>query len=290
MYYTGEQLYRIIQNNIHKIPHDIAGVVAVARGGLFPGFIIAEHFNIPITTVDKFVENQETCWFNESTFIKFENIKNGKLLVIDDSVCTGNSFKQAINKLNNITRFSFIFAAIHSNVNFDNLIVLDDNNLYSDYTRLYEFNLFRTFMFDDCVCDIDGVLCKDPEWGLDTKEDEYITFLTSTSPYIKVPKINIILTSRIEKYRQQTEYWLNKNNILYNQLIMCPFNSINDKIYAMQNNGWCDALWKAEQYKIICKQQNRIPAMIESSEWDANYIKQIFNEGIIFCTDSNRFM
>lgn len=290
MYYTGEQLYKIVQSNIHKIPHDIAGVIAIARGGLFPGFIIAEHLNVPITTVDKFIENQENCWFNESTFIKFNNITNGKLLVIDDSVCTGNSLKQTMNKLKNITGFSFVFATIHASTSFDNLIVLDDNTVYWDFSRLYEFNLFRTFLFNDCVSDIDGVLCKDPDWGLDTKENEYVYFLTNTAPYIHVPKIDILLTSRIEKYRPQTENWLKKNNISYNQLIMTPFNNINDKLYAMQNNGWSDAAWKTEQYKNICKQQNRIPAMIESNEWDANFIKQNFNEGIIFCTDANKFI
>lgn len=288
MYYTGEQLYRIVQHNIDKIPHDIKGVIAIARGGLFPGFIIAEHFNIPITTVDKFIEDINNCWFNESTFIKFNSIDNGKLLVIDDSVDTGNSLRQTINKLNNINNFSFVYAVIHSTVHIDDLIVLDDN--VESTNRCYEFNLFRTFGFNNCICDIDGVLCKDPEWGLDTKENEYIYFLNNAKPYLHVPNIDIVLTSRIEKYRTYTENWLSKNNIKYNKLIMSPLNSIDEKLYKMSNEGWCDALWKTEQYKSICKQQNKIPIMIESNEWDANYIKQKFNEGIIFCTDTNMFI
>lgn len=291
MYYTGEHLYRIIANNIYKIPHDIKGVIAIARGGLFPGFIISEHFNIPITTLDKFIENQQTCWFNESTTIKFNEIINGKLLIVDDSIDTGNSIYAAMEKIKNISNFytfSFIYAAIHSTyLRFDNLIVLDDKQ---ESFRLYEFNLFRTYIFNNVVTDLDGVLCIDPKWGLDTKENEYIDFINTAPKYLNIPSIDIILTSRLEKYRKQTEDWLYKNNIKYNKLIMSPLENINDKLLLMKENKWSDAIWKCNEYKNICGNQQRIPVMIESNLFDAQYIKQNFNNGIIFCTDKNCFI
>lgn len=291
MYYSGSELYNIVINNIDKIPHDIKGVIAVARGGLFPGFIIAEHLNIPITTVDKFIENQDSCWFNESTFIHFEPIKSGKLLVIDDSAATGNTLRQCINKLKNINSFSYIYAVIHATFQYDidNLIVLDDNK-HNELERLYEFNLFRSFMFEHCICDIDGVLCKDPEWGLDTDEKNYINFLTNTKPYLYVPSIDIILTSRLEKYREYTESWLHKNNIKYNHLIMSPVSDTNTKLTLMHNGEWNDAYWKTNEYKSICNQLHKIPVLIESNEYDATFIKQHFNDGKIFCTDINKFI
>lgn len=286
MYYTGEHLYNIVKTNLDKIPHDIKGIIAIPRGGLFPGFIIAEHLNIPITTVDKFLENRQTCWFNESTFIKFNQINDGKLLVIDDSTDTGKSLAQTKEKLKDIQGYQFIYCVIHSSYYDNNLIVLDEDKTPG---RIYEFNIFRVLP-KGVITDFDGVLCKNPSYGLDLNEEKYINFILNTPPYLHVPYIDVILTSRLEKYRGYVEEWLHKNNITYNKLIMLPFDNVQEKIAEMQNGTWNEAVWKCNEYVSICQEQNLRKALVESNRDISLFIRNRVRNSIVYCTDTSELM
>ena len=66
---------------------------------------------------------------------------------------------------------------------------------------------------------LDGVIC---ESSPNTKnEEKYLEFLNKARPYL-IPEFEIdyIITSRLEKYRPQTEKWLKQNGVKYKKLIM----------------------------------------------------------------------
>jgi uncharacterized HAD superfamily protein len=50
--------------------------------------------------------------------------------------------------------------------------------------------------------------------------EKYINFLLNSPLFIPGSKIGTIVTSRLEKYRKETETWLAANNIKYNDLVM----------------------------------------------------------------------
>ncbi|WP_218030375.1 hypothetical protein, partial [Pseudoalteromonas nigrifaciens] len=69
--------------------------------------------------------------------------------------------------------------------------------------------------------DIDGVLCIDPTEEQTNDAEKYIEFILNAQPlFIPSRKVYALVTSRSEKYREQTEIWLKKYKVEYEYLIM----------------------------------------------------------------------
>jgi len=77
---------------------------------------------------------------------------------------------------------------------------------------------------------MDGVLCEDPPRGYDRDETLYLKWIQSAKPYL-IPafEIDAIVTSRLEKYRPQTEAWLKKHDVQYKKLVMWDLDSKKDR-------------------------------------------------------------
>lgn len=87
--------------------------------------------------------------------------------------------------------------------------------------RFFEWNFRNHPVAQISAYDFDGVLCFDPSRRENDDGRRYLEFLANAQPLF-VPKyrISVIVTSRLEKYRQQTEEWLNRNGIEFNELVM----------------------------------------------------------------------
>jgi uncharacterized HAD superfamily protein len=70
--------------------------------------------------------------------------------------------------------------------------------------------------------DFDGILCYDAEKEQDDDGERYIDFIKNAKPlYLPRKKpIPLIVTARIEKYREITEEWLANHNIQFDKLVM----------------------------------------------------------------------
>ena len=117
-----------ITNNIHLIPHDIDGIIAIPRSGILPASIISSILNLPITTLDVFVhaDNLETAFFGKG----FRNIKSNnfkKFIVIDDTTFNGTSLHNAYQSLQN------------SNIVIKNNIQLLYYTVYLEKRHLYPY-------------------------------------------------------------------------------------------------------------------------------------------------------
>lgn len=74
---------------------------------------------------------------------------------------------------------------------------------------------------------------------------KYVDFLLHARPlYIPGYKIAALVTSRLEKYRPQTEQWLRENGVQYDKLYMLNVASKEERIRL-----GCHADFKAETYK-----------------------------------------
>ena len=78
----------------------------------------------------------------------------------------------------------------------------------------------------DCCVDLDGVLCVDPADDENDDGPRYARFLQNARPLI-IPSYPIghIVTSRLQKYRLETEEWLRDHGVVFGQLHMLDFPS-----------------------------------------------------------------
>jgi uncharacterized HAD superfamily protein len=87
--------------------------------------------------------------------------------------------------------------------------------------RYFQWNVFNHTSLEKACFDIDGVLCEDPLPEQNDDGPKYLDFLRNARPlFIPGSKIGTIVTSRLEKYRTETEAWLTTHNVRYDKLIM----------------------------------------------------------------------
>ena len=83
--------------NIHRIPKDIDVVAGIPRSGLLVANIIALYLNKPLCDFDSFLQGRiynSGTTKNKNGWVKdFSDVK--KVLIVEDSVCSGASIKKA---------------------------------------------------------------------------------------------------------------------------------------------------------------------------------------------------
>lgn len=236
-YVTNAELCNIVRQNLYKIPHEIDGVICLPRGGLFIGTIIAEYFHKPMYTLDTFINGHSSLGFGK--------VENGirstsyrRYIVVDDSVNTGETFNKARLQLKDYP-YDFVYVACIS-ANNEHQFVDVVMSCVPEF-RLFELNFFRSTWVYSCIFDIDGVLCVDPEYGIDLDEEKYLDHIRNAKPLIPLQyPVKALCTTRITKYLKPTEEWLASHGIQYEMLYMLSFNSIEEKINNMNQEPWKD--------------------------------------------------
>jgi len=188
-------------------------VVGIPRSGLFIANIIALKLGIPLATTDNLLFGKK--W-------KSKYIGDGKcrrILLVDDSVDSGESMRVDYNKLKNRFGDCKITKAA--------LIVTPKSKKSVDLffksipqPRLFEWNLLHSKKGSLAV-DLDGVLCENPKNNLEADEKKYVKWIKNAKPYL-IPafEVDVIVSCRLEKYRAETKKWLKKNGVKYKELIL----------------------------------------------------------------------
>lgn len=210
-----EHLIFLCDQWIPRIDRNFDVIVGVPRSGLLVANILALKLGKPLTVP----ELVTSAWCSKS--IQVEKKENQRFLLVDDSYQTGESMEKAVQQLlqSGISRDQIKTAALITSKN--GVDRLDSYGIELTKRRVFEWNLAHKKM--DVVSDLDGVLCVDPPAITFDNEEEYAVWIKNAKPlFIPTFKINTILTSRIEKYRADTESWLQQNGVKYNNLIMSP--------------------------------------------------------------------
>ena len=274
---TNADLCNIIRQNLYKIPHNIDGVICIPRGGLFVGTIIAEYLHKPMYTVDSFVDSKMLGNGSIEKMV-LPTTKFGTYIVVDDSVSEGKSFYNA-NEILKVLPYNFIYVACvgkqEEMPNCDIVLAVVPE------FRLFELNFFRTSLVRHCIFDIDGVLCKDPEYGVDLDEEKYIEHIRNVEPLIPLQfPVKAICTHRLSKYYEPTKEWLDSNNIKFGMLYMLNFGSIDEKLAKINTPEFVNM--KSECYKY----HKDSLLFIESNYDEALRIYQNTHRPVL-CTDAN---
>jgi uncharacterized HAD superfamily protein/hypoxanthine phosphoribosyltransferase len=219
MYYRNiADLNRIILKRLSIIPRDFDLIVGIPRSGMLPANLLALYLNKPYTDINSFLNGHIYKAGARSQFFDIKDFR--KILVVDDSIASGAAMEKCKESFKDLSSdFSISYCAVY---------VIPGKEKMVDYyfevvplPRYFQWNILNHTTLEKACFDIDGVLCVDPAADQNDDGEKYIDFILHAPPlFIPGSKIGTIVTSRLEKYRKETETWLRNNNVKYNDLVM----------------------------------------------------------------------
>lgn len=211
-------LNNIILKRLNIIPRDFDLIVGVPRSGMLPANLLSLYLNRPYTDIHSFLNGHIYKAGARSQFFDISEFK--KILVVDDSIASGSAMVEVKESLKHLeSKFDIKYCAVY---------IIPGKEKMVDYffeivplPRYFQWNILNHTTLEKACFDIDGVLCADPMPEQNDDGPKYIDFILNAPPlFIPGSKIGTIVTSRLEKYRKETETWLKANNIKYNDLVM----------------------------------------------------------------------
>ena len=277
---TLAEMNKDVINSLYKIPHDIDIVVGVPRSGMLVASIIAVQLNKPLLDLNEYLSGYEYT-VGLSTNIKIKRDIN-KVLIVEDSVLYGTSINRAKNRIEQSVLSSlheYIYYAAYVSEITNSAQHVDVYARVLD-NRVFEWNLMHHDILQRSCFDIDGVLCKDPTPEENDDGENYRNFMKNALPkYVPTKKIGWLVTSRLEKYRAETEEWLAKNHIEYDHLIMSQFKTAEERRRLGSHPGYKAAIYS---------QLPEVELFVESERWQAIEIVKRTNKPV-YCTENQFF-
>jgi len=219
MYYRNvSDLNQIILKRLNIIPRNFDLIVGIPRSGMLPANLLSLYLNKPYTDITSFINGHIYKAGARGQFFDIKEFKN--VLVVDDSIASGSAMEKCRESLLHLTSdFTFSYCAIY---------VIPGKEKIVDYyfevvplPRYFQWNILNHTSLEKACFDIDGVLCVDPTSEQNDDGEKYLDFIINAPPlFIPGSKIGTVVTSRLEKYRKETESWLTANHVHYNELVM----------------------------------------------------------------------
>jgi uncharacterized HAD superfamily protein/hypoxanthine phosphoribosyltransferase len=219
MYYRNiADLNRIILHRLNILPKDFDLIVGVPRSGMLPANLLALYLNKPYTDIHSFINGHIYKAGARGQFFDTKDFR--KILVVDDSVSSGRAVLEVKEMLKPFEKdFLLSYCAIYMMPGKEKLVDYFFETV--PMPRYFQWNILNHTSLEKACFDIDGVLCVDPTPEQNDDGEKYRDFLLNAQPlYIPGARIGTLVTSRLEKYRKETETWLKANNVRYNELIM----------------------------------------------------------------------
>lgn len=259
---TTAQLVEDSKKLAAMLPADVSQVIGIARGGFVPAAIVANILHLPMLVARQ--EDGGVLDGGHGFRLKRRKSFNGPVVVIDDNCLTGATMRAVMPKI--LRKYpGAISAAVCCNRKARTKPDLIVRSL--DFPVLLEWNLFNSAMSTSLAMEMEGVLCENrPD---DSDYEAWLPNAKIAYPARRFP-VRMVLTSRHERYRQQTADWLTRHGIDVQELIMAP-------------DGVDIAEWKAEHVARFAKFDlpRKPPIYIESDPHLAAQIAQ--RSGQLIC-------
>ena len=272
-YRNISDLNQIILKRLSILPRDFDLIVGIPRSGMLPANLLALYLSKPYTDIHSFVNGHIYKAGERGQFIDVKSFK--KILIVDDSIASGSAMQKSKELIKSVSAdFDISFCAIY---------VIPGKEKMVDYffevvplPRYFQWNILHHTVLEKACFDIDGVLCVDPTHEENDDGPVYRDFVLNAKPlFIPSSKIGTLVTSRLERYRKETEIWLEKNNVKYNKLVMLDLPDM--KARQRANNH---AAHKANTYK-----ESEYVLFVESSLQQAIDINKITKKPVL-CTEN----
>jgi len=218
---TLDELFVWTNKWLRSFPTTYDVIVGIPRSGLLVAGIIATKLGKPFTTPELFIQNR--FWISK----EIANAKKGEyknILLVDDTMGRGETIERNFQLLRshrenlNITKAALIATEASK----------DSVDLYYkiiNFPRVTEWNLLDTKQWK-LASDLDGVICENCPPGVDSNEELYTAWIKNAKPYL-IPtfEIDMIVSSRLEKYRSDTQKWLARHGVRYKELFLWDIQS-----------------------------------------------------------------
>ncbi len=281
---TSAQMQEDIKLLCSKIPPDTTAIAGVARSGLSVATMVSMYLHLPMVTIRQnlhdVVQTGNGWRLGDQKHVV---PKAEKVVIVDDTVMTGNSLRHLTPMVKAQFAADVVTAAVY--VNPLATTKPDIHAVDLGWPHLLEWNLFNSVLSPNMACDFDGILCYDCHPGQDDDGRAYIDFIRNAKPlYLpRKTEIPLIVTARIEKYREDTLLWLSRHGVKVKKLVMHPARTLaerrRDDITA----------FKARVFDKWAQKHRPVPpplAFIESDDWQAKLISQKSAGKMVICPGS----
>ncbi|MBX2857336.1 MAG: hypothetical protein KTR17_01635 [Cellvibrionaceae bacterium] len=268
-----------IREDFQKISTlDVDLVVGLPRSGMVPAYIVSMLMNLSCTDFQSFLDNRPlkrgSTRSARNQLVYPHDAK--KILIVDDSVNTGLSMEQARGQIPEQLLPKVKTMAVYSASRTPQCI--DFYLKYLPQPRVFEWNVFGHHVLKEACFDIDGVLCVDPTAEQNDDGEKYRDFILNAEPkFLPSSKVHALVTSRLEKYRPETELWMQKHGVEYEHLIMLDLPSAQER-----RRLKCHGKHKANYYK-----NSGALLFVESEVFQAQEICVLTGKPV-YCADDNK--
>lgn len=214
-------------------------VYGIARSGMIPASVIACALSAELWSVDihRGVAIEVGTGFRMGAVAIPPDAPS---LVIDDSAYTGVSLERAMAIVaQHEPTAAPLKAAVYSS---RKLAPRLDLHAATMTHHVFEWNLGAAPYSDILGFDLDGVLCRDFTAEEDDDGERYLAAMLAMRPSpIRIRRPAAIITARLVRYRQETEFWLRRHGHLWRSLDLGPWSSRTTRTFGRV------ADWKAER-------------------------------------------
>ncbi|WP_150308244.1 phosphoribosyltransferase [Planctomonas psychrotolerans] len=200
------------------LPQNVELIVGIPRSGLLAASLLSLHMHRPLCDLTTYLSGAEP-W---GGFRRATGAASGITLLVDDTSHTGQEMdrvKAAVRAAGKDSA-SVLYGAVYITASARPFV--DTFAEVLPHPRAFEWNILNhPRMLSRACMDIDGVLCPDPADRDNDDGPRYRRFLSDTElRYRPSFKVHSLVTSRLEKYRPETEEWLARHGVEYGELIM----------------------------------------------------------------------
>jgi uncharacterized HAD superfamily protein len=243
----------------NSLPHNYDAIVGIPRSGLLVATIIALKLGKPLSTPDLAVQGQ--YWLSDMVTNDTRTIS--QILLVDDSIASGEALRTALEILRHTKRFNITTASLITTSDTRSLVDLS----YTVVPVPYNFEWCLTHQKGNGIAkvamDLDGLICEDCPPDVDLNEELYVKWIRAARPlFIPRYPVDVIVSNRLERYRTLTEEWLGRNKVHYKRLYLWDVRSKEERGSV--------ARWVEHKVEVLRKEKPDL--MYESSREQAEMI------------------
>ena len=197
------------------------GFVGVPRSGMIPASLMSVLLSKPlysITDTNLNMLRYASAYGGTRMNNYMEDTKN--LVFIDDTTHDGTTARQLRKTFGKDIKIVSMFSTTHGKE------FIDKFGETLEGPHLLEWNFFNSSYVHGAMFDIDGVFAPNVPVEVCENEEKYLEWIGRVNPFAhRVPRLfkaSILITGRLEKYREATERWLYLNGFNYDKLVMFP--------------------------------------------------------------------
>lgn len=261
-------LARLVTQSLWRLPAGLALVVAIPEGGRLPAALLGLGAGLPVTDLDALLAPGAPA-------------PAGPLLVVDDTCLTGATMAAACARL--ADRHPGV--AIHRLAAYcrpEAAAAVDLALAGAAPGAAFEWSLLRSPLVGRTCFDLDGILCGDCPPGDDDDGPRYRRFLATATPQL-VPRgrLRAIVTARLEKYRPETEAWLDRHGIACERLVMLDGVTDAERRRSAPQGPFKAAAFAADAGALL---------FVESESWQARTIARLGGGKPVFDLEAGRLL